>query len=190
MRDLKAKGFDCKKGVKMNTLIVYGSQYGSTKRYAERFAAITHLPILPYAEVKSIAEYQRIVYFGGLYAGGVKGLKTTAKKLSQQTELIIVTVGISDPNSEENVTKIEESVKKQVPEQILLNTSFFHLRGAIDYSRLNFIHRMMMKVVYNSIRNRPAENISEEDKLFLETYGKKIDFVNYDSLKPIIEAIK
>lgn len=67
----------------MNTLIVYGSQYGTTKRYAEKFSEMTNLPVRCYEDIKALTEYDRIVYFGGLYAGGVKGLKNTVKKLPQ-----------------------------------------------------------------------------------------------------------
>ncbi|WP_289782551.1 flavodoxin domain-containing protein, partial [Thomasclavelia cocleata] len=74
----------------MNTLIIYGSQYGTTKRYAEKFSEMTHLPIISYENIKNLKEYERVVYFGGLYAGGVKGLKNTVKKLFPDTKLIIV----------------------------------------------------------------------------------------------------
>ena len=54
----------------MNTIIIYGSRYGSTKRYAERLAEITGLKAVFFKEVKSVAGYDRIVYLGALCAGG------------------------------------------------------------------------------------------------------------------------
>lgn len=40
-----------------NSIIIYGSRYGSTKRYAERLAEITGLKAIFYKEVKSVADY-------------------------------------------------------------------------------------------------------------------------------------
>ena len=37
-----------------NTIIIYGSQYGSTKRYAEQLAKLTELEAVDYKEAKEI----------------------------------------------------------------------------------------------------------------------------------------
>ena len=42
-----------------------------------------------------------------------------------------------------------------------------------------------MKMLYHSLKNKPVENLTQEDKAFIETYNKKVDFVDYDSLKQI-----
>ena len=174
----------------MNTLIVYGSQYGTTKRYAEKFAEMTHFPVISYEKAKTLMDYEQIIYFGGLYAGGVKGLKNTVKKLSPNTKLIIVTVGLADVSDEENVKNIRNSVKKQVPEHLLKAASVFHLRGGIDYSKLNFMHKTMMGMLYRSLASKPAESLTHEEKALIETYDKKVDFVDYDSLRQIVEATR
>ena len=57
----------------MNTLIIYGSQYGTTKRYAEKFADMKHFPVISHEDIKTITEYERIIDYGGLYAGGIIG---------------------------------------------------------------------------------------------------------------------
>ena len=57
----------------MNTLIIYGSQYCTTKQYAEKFAEMTGFPVISYEDIKTLIDYERIIYFGGLYAGGIKG---------------------------------------------------------------------------------------------------------------------
>lgn len=67
----------------MKTLIIYGSQYGTTKRYAEKFAEMTDIPVVSHEDIKILAEYDRVIYFGGLYAGGVKGLKIQLRNCLQ-----------------------------------------------------------------------------------------------------------
>ena len=174
----------------MNTLIIYGSRYGTTRRYAEKFAEMTHFPIISYENIKTLADYERIIYFGALYASGIKGLKSTVKKLSPNTKLIVVTVGLADVSDKENIKNIKNSVRKQVAEHLLKSLSVFHLRGGIDYGKLNFKHKIMMKMVYHSIKNKPTESLTQEDKAFIETYNKKADFVDYDSLNQIADAIQ
>lgn len=173
----------------MNTLIIYGSQYGTTKRYAEKFAEISHFPIVSYENVKSLTDYEQIIYFGGLYAGGIKGLKNTVKKISPDTKLIIVTVGLADVCDKENISNIKNSIRKQVPEHLLKALSVFHLRGGIDYSKLNFKHKTMMKMLYHSLKNKPVENLTQEDRALIETYNKKVDFVDFNALNDIAESI-
>ena len=107
----------------MNSLIVYGSQYGTTKKYAERFAEMTNLPIIAYENIKDLRGYDLIIHFGGLYAGGVKGLKNTVRALRKNAKLIIVTVGLADVYDEENIRNIRQAIGKQVPEKLLSNTS-------------------------------------------------------------------
>ena len=55
----------------MDQLIIYGSQYGTTQRYAERFSELTRLPCIRSEAVKDLSCYGRVIHFGGLYAGGV-----------------------------------------------------------------------------------------------------------------------
>ena len=174
----------------MNTVIIYGSQYGTTKQYAERFAAMTRFPVIDYTDVETLAGYERIIFFGALYAGGIKGLKKTAKKMSPNTKLIIVTVGIADVRNKENVRNIRDSIRKQVPDYVSEDLPCFHLRGGIDYTKLNFMHKTMMKMLYRSLADKPVESLTQEDKELMETYNGTVNFVDFDSLKQIAKALQ
>ena len=48
---MKQKNSEVKEEQYMNTLIIYGSQYGTTKRYAEKFAEMTHFPVIDYEDI-------------------------------------------------------------------------------------------------------------------------------------------
>lgn len=169
----------------MNALIVYGSQYGTTRRYAEKFSQMMNLPVTSCDNVKDLAEYDLIVHFGALYAGGVKGLKNTIKAMREDARLIIVTVGLADVCDKENTENIRKSISRQVPEKLLKDAVVFHLRGGIDYQKLSFKHRTMMKLLYNKAKKLPAEKQTAEVKTMIETYNTKVDFVDFDSLNQI-----
>ena len=174
----------------MKSLITYGSQYGTTKCYAEKFAQMTGTPVTSYEDIKELSGYESVIHFGGLYAGGVTGLKRIAKVLPQNAKFIIVTVGLADVNDEKNISNIKNALKRQVPEGILKNALIFHLRGDIDYKKLNLKHRMMMAFLYSRLKKLPEEKKTPEIKALIETYNSKADFVDYASLNQIIKAIK
>ncbi len=66
----------------------------------------------------------------------------------------------------------------------------FHLRGGIDYAKLNFAHKTIMKLLYNAIKNIPEEKQTAENKAMIETYNKKVDFIDFSSLDEIIHEIQ
>ena len=165
-------------------LIIYGSKYGHTKAYAEEYSRRTGIPCEDYCEVSNIDCLSTVIYFGALYAGGVLGLKKTLDKMNwDDTRIIVVTVGLSDPDDEKNILNIENSMKEQLTEEIFNKLQIYHLRGGIDYSRLNFVHRTMMKLLYNKAKN--VTDPDAETRAMIETYGKKVSFVDFNSLNKI-----
>ena len=175
----------------MSNIIIYGSHYGTTKQYAEELSKITNIEAISFENVKEINDYNNIIYLGGLYAGGVLGMSKTIKKINtiSNKKIIIVTVGLSDPIDEVNKKNIRDNIKRQIPKEFFEKTKIFHLRGGIDYSRLNFVHKTMMKLLYNSVKNLPEEKQTSEDKAMIETYNKKVNFVDFSSLDEIINEI-
>ena len=170
-------------------LIIYGSHYGSARCYAERLAEMTGLDVIDYKEAKDISDYDRIVYIGSLYAGGVTGLKKTAGRMAPQQELIVATVGLADPTDATNVAHIRQSLKSQIPAHFYDESRLFHLRGAIDYTKLNLKYRLMMSLLAKKVEKLPEEQQNAETRAMLETYGKQVDFVDFSTLENIIESI-
>ena len=120
----------------MNQQIIYGSEYGTTRRYAEQLSQLTGIPAMDYTSAKNLDGCELVIYLGGLYAGGVKGLKHTVKRLPTGVKLILVTVGLADVTDQENIRNIQNSVRRQLPTALFDQTALFHLRGGIDYDGL------------------------------------------------------
>lgn len=173
----------------MNCLIIYGSQYGTTKCYAENLAEKTGISMVSYKDIKDLSNYKTIIHMGALYAGGVKGLKNTIKILPKNANFIIVTVGLADVSDQKNTDNIKQSISKQVPKEIFVKTKIFHLRGGIDYKKLSFKHKIMMRLLYNKVKNLSDEKKNAEVRVMIETFNQKVDFINYDDLNQIIEVI-
>ena len=176
----------------MNSIIIYGSHYGTTKQYAEELSKRTNIKAISFKKFnQQINDYDNIIYLGALYAGGVLGMSKTLKKLNNisNKKILIATVGLSDPTDEVNKNNIRNNIKNQIPKEVLEKAKIFHLRGGIDYSKLNFAHKTMMKLLYNAVKNLPEEKQTAENRAMIETYNKKVDFIDFSSLDKIISEI-
>ena len=164
----------------MNTIIIYGSCYGTTKVYAEALAEQMGLTAVPYDRTGNLSGYQRIIYLGGLYAGGVKGLVKTVKKIDPAVcgRFVVITVGLAYPEDEKNVRNIRASAGKQIPDALRKKTEFYHLRGGT-----------MMKLLYDQVKKKPLEEQDAETRAMVETYGQKVDFVDPGRLDELVKRL-
>ena len=175
----------------MKSVIVFGSKYGSSKQYAAMLAQNLQIDCFDYKEFDMSKKYDVLIYIGALYAGGVTGLTKIFRNYppDHYEKWMIVTVGGSDPENPKNAEAIKANIYRQLPKNLKENKDIdiFHLRGSIDYSGLHLQHRLMMKFLYQKVKKIPVEQLDEETKDFLATYNKKADFINFDSLLPIID---
>ena len=47
-----------------------------------------------------------------------------------------------------------------------------------------------MKMLYQSLHKTPPEKQTAENRAFIETYGKQVDFTDFSALEPIIQEIQ
>lgn len=117
-------------------LIIYGSKYGHTRACAEEYSKRTGKD---YTNISNIDNLSTVIYFGSLYAGGVMDLRKTLGRMNiDDKRIIFITVGLSDPDDEHNISNIENSMKEQFTEAVFSKLEIYHLRGGIDYARLSF----------------------------------------------------
>ena len=175
------------------TVIIYESKYGSTRRYAEWLSKALSCPIFENQSfsAKNFAEYENIIYGGGLYAGGVSGIRLLTKNwnLLSGKKVILFTCGLSDPSEPANVSHIREALSLALPDEMMKSMVLFHLRGGINYAKLSIVHKFMMSMLRRMLQKKDPSELTSEDKQLLETYGKEIDFTDRTTLQPIIDYI-
>lgn len=174
----------------MNSLIVYGSRYGTTKRYAEKLSEKTGIPAVSYKNIRDISEYKTIIHMGGLYAGSVTGLKNTLKAWSPDKKLVVVTVGLADVTDPQSVEHIRASVSRQIPRELYDSNALFHLRGGMDYQKLRLLHKVMISGLCQKIKSTPEEKQTAEDRAMFKILKQKTDFTDYDGLQPVIDLLE
>ncbi|WP_367565974.1 flavodoxin domain-containing protein [Lacrimispora sp.] len=166
-------------------LVAYTSKYGSTRKYAEWIASALNADLFTAQTVKAktLSQYDVVIYGGGLYAGGIAGVKLVTHNPCKN--LIVFTVGLANPLT----TDYSAIIKKNFTPELLAKTKLFHLRGGIDYKKLRPIHKIMMAMMKGMIQKKPESERDIEDKEFLDTYNSKVNFEDKQTIDSIISYV-
>ena len=167
-------------------VVIFKSTYGSTRQYAKWIAEELNASLFEVASIKpaQLLDYDVVIYGGGLYASGINGVKLVVKNPCKV--LVVFTVGAADPKT----TDYSAILAKNFTPELLSKIKVFHLHGGIDYERLGFIHKVMMSMVKMFRVEKNPELRSEEDRLFLETFGAKFDFTDKSAIKPLVNFVR
>lgn len=175
----------------MKTIIIYKSKYGSSSQYASWLADALHCKAVSVEKVhlNNLLTYDVIVYVGGLYAGSVSGFKQVSKHLDalKNKKLLLCMVGMTNPTEQE---RYEQSFINNVPEQYRDIVKPFALRGNQLFSKMNFIHRLMMKMPKSMTEKIPMEERTEDDIHFLEHFGEDVYFAKQENTHDIVEYVQ
>ncbi|GAB2023749.1 flavodoxin domain-containing protein [Pseudolactococcus yaeyamensis] len=165
--------------------VIYKSNYGATKQYAQWIATALQADLFERKVVTPamLGDYDCIIYGGGLYASGVIGSDIVAKNPCQQ--LLVFTVGLADPAKAD----YQAIMSRAFPNLAYQPEKVWHFRGAIDYSKLGFLHRNLMKVVKKSAEKKPESQRNEDEKVMLATYGQQVDFIDQTVIKSLIDYV-
>ena len=128
-------------------IVIYGSQYGTAKRYAEELANRTRFVLKSYEDVEDINTYETIIYIGALYAGGVMGMKKTFKNMKDcgNHRIIIATVGLADPSDKENTDTIKNGMKNQLSKEVYYKEYRFQLKRMIREKNKDIVPKKWQK---------------------------------------------
>lgn len=169
-----------------NIAVIYKSKYGATKQYAMWIAKELDAPLLEASTIdpSQLDMFDVIIYGGGLYAGRINGIELVMK--SHCELLVIFSVGLANPKNEDYSAMVDS----YFTQDLLSKTKVFHLLGSINYKKLSIVHRGMMVMVKSRLRKKEESEWSGEDRLFLETYGTKVSFINKNTIGPLVAFIK
>lgn len=150
----------------------------------------TGISCRPYTNPGRYNHCDLLIYIGALYAGKMLGLTDALKHLPTPARLVVCSVGLADPHDPDNRAHICAALKKQLPLSLFEKAHLFHLRGSIDYRRLDFKHKVMMHMRHRRVFKIPPPDQTVENRAFLETYGKQVAFTDPATLAPIIEYLE
>lgn len=171
-----------------NSIVLYKSTYGFTKKYAEWIADELKCDCSEIGSFDFRKDYKTIIFGGGLYAGKINGIKYLVKnydKIKDKT-VVVFTVGLADVGDKENVENIVSSAKKQIPKEMFSNIKLFHFRGGMDYRRMSFIHKCMMWFMKTMLSKKPENERSDSDRAVIGSYGGKFDFSDRNTINELV----
>jgi hypothetical protein len=162
--------------------IVYESNTGFTKKYAELLSQTTGLAAYARSEVGTqLKKGAEVIFMGWLMAGGVKGYKQALRKYHVKA---LAAVGMGSPTDK----VVSDIVKKYSISQ----TPVFYLQGGFDINKLHGLYRFMMlnmaKMMDNTAKKK--ETKTDEELLMLDLIKNSRDFVSADKLEPIITWLR
>ncbi len=175
----------------LNAVVIYESKYGATRQYAQWIAEDLRCRFIERksVEITDVQAADVIIYGGPIYAGGVSGVSFLRKNFEvlKSKHLVLFTCGLSDPAGGQNIEHIRNQLRKTLTPEVMQQMKVFHVRGAIDYSKLSVIHKVMMAMLVRSVRKKDAASRTAEDQQLLDTYGKAVNFMERSAIDPIVE---
>lgn len=175
----------------MNVLVIYTSQTGFTKRYAEWLSSKMNGDLLNLQDAKKKKEdffekYDAIVYGGWAMAGSVVGVKWFYDKAVKwkNKKLVVFCVGAS-PEANPDVDKfLNTSLTEEQKGYIKL----FYCQGGLDYSKMKAPSKLAMKAFTKMLKSKKDANQTEKDmaKMIESSY----DISDQKYVDPIVEYLE
>ena len=174
----------------MKTLIIYTSQTGFTKKYAEWLAQKTGGDMLELKEAQKkddafFAGYEAIVYGGWVMAASVVKVKWFLNKSAswKGKKLAVFCVGGS-PNDNPDV---EVMLKNMMTDEQREYIKAFYCQGGFNYERMNAPSRLAMKMFVSALKKK--KDPTEEEKIMTQMVATSYDISDEKYLEPVIDYL-
>ena len=175
----------------MKTLIIYTSQTGFTKKYAQWLsdrlkADIYELKDVQKKEDAFFDEYQAIVYGGWAMAGKTVKINWFFEKAKEwkNKRLAVFCVGGS-PNDNPDVEKMLENMLTNEQKKYI---KAFYCQGGFDYEKMNTASRLAMKMFVSALKKK--KDPTEEEKIMVKMISDSYDISDIKYIEPIAEYIE
>ncbi len=182
-REIGGKG---EKPVK--AVVVYCSQTGFTKRYAQWIAeaAGADCLALPEAKKRDLSGYEAVVFGGWACAGGIKGIgwfKRNVEKWGDK-KLAAFCVGASPIDSPD----IEPALRRNFTDVERQRVSVFYCPGGLDYERMPAPSKLAMKLFAKAVQSKKDKTQGEE--VMARMICASYDISGKQYIAPILQYLK
>lgn len=171
----------------MKTAIIYVSQTGFTKQYAEWISEETGGECIAFAEAKAkdFSEYDAIVFGSWCHAGLIKNLKWFKERLPQWKEKKTVVFAVG-ANPAEN-PEVPKMFPMNFTEEELAQVSVFYCPGGLRYENMKFGSKLLMKMFAKMMAGKKDK--TEEEKEMAEMIGKSYDISDRAFAIPVAKCV-
>ena len=176
----------------MKTIVLYKSKSGFVKNYAQWIAEELSADLVEATGVKidRLLGYDVIVYGGGLYVGGINGVKLITRNLDrlQGKRIAVFASGATPPRQD----AIDEVLGKNFTADQLKQLRFFYLRGGFDYNKLTPVDKLLMKLKQWAIATKKQSNqqLHADETGMLAAYDHPLDFTRRQNVAELVSYIR
>lgn len=171
----------------MKTIVIYHSQTGFTKRYAQWIAEATGAECFALSEAKKkdLSAYGAIIFGGWACAGGIRKLDWFKGNLDKWADkkLIVFCVGASPINNPE----IEPALKQNFKESELNKVSVFYCPGGFNYEKMSAPSKLMMKVFIKTLKAKKDKTETEQE--MIKMVSSSYDISDRKYIEPIVNCL-
>ncbi|MBR6967103.1 MAG: flavodoxin [Ruminococcus sp.] len=174
----------------METIVVYSSQTGFTKKYAHWLAKALEGNAMPLEKALKKTDdffepFDAIIYGGWAVSGKVNKSAWFTDRIDKWKgkKLAIFCVGAS-PNDSPHA---DEMIGKLLTEEQKEYAKAFYCQGGLDYDKMSLGSKLAMKAYAAFLKKR--KNQTEDEKQMAEMVSKSYDISDPKYIAPIVEYI-
>ncbi|MCR5402139.1 MAG: flavodoxin domain-containing protein [Treponema sp.] len=177
----------------MKILVIYSSQTGFTKKYAEWISQESGADCLDFKQAKKmkaekLSQYDSIVYGCWVMANSFKNLSWFQKKVSALAgagkKLFVYTVGGSPADSPE----ILNAMKKNFSSQEWQGVQTFYFPGGLNYEKMKGFPKFILTSFVKAFSKK--KNATEEEQKLAQMLSHSFDISDKEYIKPLLESLK
>lgn len=172
----------------MKCLVIYKSETGFTKKYAEWIAGDLSADIHEYANVnqKMLSRYDVVIYGGSLHAVGISGKKFITQNLDflKNKRVIVFAVGAS-PYRKEILDEVRDKNFSEEEKKII---HFYYLRGGFNYHKLPFLDKILMKLLHLKLKRKKV--LTADEKGMLNAFKQPVDFTRKENITELVSYVQ
>lgn len=172
----------------MNTIVIYNSETGFTKRYAQWIAEEAKADCFEFSEVKdrNLSNYDSIIFGGWANAGGITKLKWFKNNMENwpDKKLIVFCVGASPIESPD----VEIALKQNFTEEEFEKVKVFYCPGGLNYEKMSLSYKLMMKAFVKAISLKRNKTLQEKE--MVKFMSNSYDISDKKYIEPILECLK
>ena len=171
----------------MKTIVIYNSQTGFTKRYAEWIAKAAGADCLALskAKKKELTEYDAIIFGSWACAGSISKISWLKRNIDHWADkkLIAFCVGASPIDAPE----IKSALQQNFNEPELKKVNVFYCPGGFNYEKMSAASKFMMKIFIKALKAKKDQ--SEEDREMIRMISSSYDISDRTSIEPILRCL-
>lgn len=175
----------------MKTIVIYSSQSGSTKQYAQWISQELNAELRSVKKVKpeELSGYDAIIYGGWIMAGGVNGVSFLCKNFDaiSNKKLVVFTSALTAPSDAGYYRELEDRGFTAIQRS---HIQFFHFHGKMDLKKLAFPSRVVMNMLISSAKKKPADQRTKSDSDMAALADGPVDYVTKEQIAPLVEYVK